>query len=377
MNPANKKVVAHSASGLPLRLRSLTSLRFFAAAAVLIHHTLPNWPHYRITVNIFNLGYLGVSFFFILSGFVLTYSRLGLNQKRDSNFLLRRISRIYPLHAIFLTFSILGFLATKASWGGYTGTSKLGTLLNYLLIHGWIPLHPNIRQGWNGVSWTLSLEFFFYICFNVLFKNLYRCNPKNLMSVSLILYSIYTVSTIYSGINHLTNFQDVLYYFPVPRIFEFIYGMIMAILIYSKPKVLFVRPTVSWLVLIISIVTGAELIGLKHGFPAEFNLIAIPGFCLLIWSYALTDIRGKKSVLHAKLFYELGEESYALYISHVVLLAGFGWGLWALKINGSNPLGGEVLTFTFIFACLGVARFLHTFVELPTQKLLLRFFSRS
>ena len=252
----------------------------------------------------------------------------------------------------------------------------MGTIFNYFLIHGWVPLHPEIRQGWNGVSWTLSLELFFYLCFNQLFKKLSIYPTKNLILVSLILYLIYAVLTVYSGIKHLTNFQDILYYFPVPRIFEFIYGMIMAILIYSKPKVFFVKPTISWLVLIASITLGAKLIGPNHRFPAEFNTIAIPAFCLLIWSYSIVDIRGVKSWLHAKIFYQLGEESYSLYISHVVLLAGFGWALWALKVSGSNPLGGEVLTFTFMFACLGVARFLHIFVEIPTQKLILKFFKR-
>ena len=121
-----KKEVAGPSLEFPRKLQSLTSLRFFAAASVLIHHTLPNWPHYKFTSNIFNFGYLGVTFFFILSGFVLTYSRLGLNQKKDPNFLLRRISRIYPLHAIFLTLSIMGFLVTKASWGGLHRNDKIG-----------------------------------------------------------------------------------------------------------------------------------------------------------------------------------------------------------------------------------------------------------
>src|SRR5690242_12560766 len=87
----------------PADIRSLTSLRFFAAMAIVLFHFTSLLPFdANAHTNFFLKCHLGVDFFFILSGFVLMH----VYQDAFSNgidaslpFYFRRLARIYPLHA--------------------------------------------------------------------------------------------------------------------------------------------------------------------------------------------------------------------------------------------------------------------------------------
>jgi peptidoglycan/LPS O-acetylase OafA/YrhL len=78
-----------------------------------------------------------------------------------SIYILRRLARIYPLHLVCLLISLYFFVVSGIPIGGYIGTVP-GTIANFFLMQDWVPGHPNIRQAWNGVSWTLSCELFLY-----------------------------------------------------------------------------------------------------------------------------------------------------------------------------------------------------------------------
>ena len=351
----------------PNRLESLTGLRFLAATSVVLLHTLPAFPQFPIIKKIFGFGWLGVTFFFILSGFVLTWSRLHTERLDDKHFLARRLSRIYPLHLLFLILSIVGYELTKTPWGGYGGTSLFGTISNSLLVHGWIPLNPNIRQGWNGVSWTLSLEFFFYLTFGSLYSKLKNSSNKKLIFLGISFYLVYVALIGLSSLTHNNNMQDMLYFLPLPRIFEFIYGIILAFWLSRTSSKLIVKRNYAWIVLISSLMLAIKIIPSDHIFFAEFNCIAIPGFLLLIFSYAQRDLLGKKSILNKKIFQRFGEESFALYISHVVILSAFCFALNRLSIHGTSRIAGSIMTIFFLLGCMTVARILHDLIEKPTQ----------
>jgi peptidoglycan/LPS O-acetylase OafA/YrhL len=123
-------------------------------------------------------GYLWVEFFFVLSGFILTYRyghRLGklLTWRGYTDFLRARLTRLYPLH-LFILLLILAMvvgLRALAHAGGYTSifdlpyhqdVSTKGFILSLLLVHGW---HTMDRLTWNGLSWFVSVEFALYLVF--------------------------------------------------------------------------------------------------------------------------------------------------------------------------------------------------------------------
>lgn len=150
---------------------TLTVLRFFAALIVALHHTVNyfSWPHFAGVEGLARNGWLCVDFFFILSGFVLMWSFRPDDNK--TAFIWRRIIRIYPLHIITLCLSICAFYVLGSPLAGYNGGTE-SVFINMFLLQAWFPNNKLLLSSWNGVSWTLSAELFFYvtapICFPVL-----------------------------------------------------------------------------------------------------------------------------------------------------------------------------------------------------------------
>lgn len=152
----------------PADLRSLTSLRFFAAMWVVMFHYWPNLD-VGFLPNIVAKGYLGVELFFVLSGFILCHVYLAAaGEKRFSygGFLWARIARVYPLHlATLLGVGLLAGAATVAGLGVDDSVLSWPSLpANLLMVHAW-GLAP--EAGWNHPSWSISAEWFAYLLFPV------------------------------------------------------------------------------------------------------------------------------------------------------------------------------------------------------------------
>src|SRR5947209_10148896 len=154
--------VSHGRRDLP----SLTGLRWIAAFLVFWFHTagwavvVSPWWHLP------QFGFTGVSFFFVLSGVVLTWS--GRPGQSARQFYWRRFARIYPAHAVMTVFAIVMYLEVmppyKPLWAG---------LLALVLLHAWPPI-PVVNSAANGVSWSPSCEAFFYAVFPGLTRALSR-----------------------------------------------------------------------------------------------------------------------------------------------------------------------------------------------------------
>jgi peptidoglycan/LPS O-acetylase OafA/YrhL len=150
----------------PADIKSLTSLRFFAAAWVVLYHY---WPNLAVsyTPPIVAAGHLGVELFFILSGFILAHVYLPsfeAGQFRYGDFLWARLARIYPIHlATLIAVGLMGALALAAGLTVDRNVVSLAALpANLLLLQAWgfAPV-----AGWNHPSWSISAEWFAYICF--------------------------------------------------------------------------------------------------------------------------------------------------------------------------------------------------------------------
>ena len=156
---------------LPLaRIEQLTSLRFFAALAVLASHLWPLAeepnPLQPIARTLFHEGYAGVSFFFMLSGFILSHTyqaKLTSGAISRGKYLTLRVARIAPLH--WLCGVPLAIWALATVGGPESGLGSLpSSLTNLALLQSWVP-----QVKWyfslNEPSWSLSDELFFYTMF--------------------------------------------------------------------------------------------------------------------------------------------------------------------------------------------------------------------
>jgi peptidoglycan/LPS O-acetylase OafA/YrhL len=156
------------------RLEKLEAVRGFAALYVVLFHALPQ----KIMLAGLNVGILfrfgpeAVIVFFALSGFVIKYTWERSKDKSFRYYFTRRFIRLYiPLFFIFL----LGYLL-KSWQEGAMVSPEWGTLLgNIFMLQDVISQKPNVVSGTymgNGVLWSLSYEWWFYMLFFLLAKNI-------------------------------------------------------------------------------------------------------------------------------------------------------------------------------------------------------------
>jgi peptidoglycan/LPS O-acetylase OafA/YrhL len=142
---------------------ALTSLRFFAALWVVLIHVYAiglNHGGSKIYLAFALLGYVGVSFFFVLSGFILDFVYAG-RQIQKRRFWQARFARIYPAYVFALIVSIPALIMfwpmTKQAHMTF-----LALTANPLLLEAWF---PKLLLTWNPPGWSLSAEAFFYLVF--------------------------------------------------------------------------------------------------------------------------------------------------------------------------------------------------------------------
>lgn len=191
-------------------ISSLQSLRFIFAIMIFLHHYTINGEGVFLQG-----GPCGVSFFMILSGFVMA---AGYSKKITEStfsykaFILKRLIRLYPLHILCL----VGFICIHISHLNLMGYIKL--IPNILLLQSWIPKQSIYFSG-NAVAWCLSDMIFFYAMFPILWK---KIEFKRNIAPSFIILILYLSIMIL-----LPKPYDhaLLYISPIFRLQDFIIGI--------------------------------------------------------------------------------------------------------------------------------------------------------
>src|SRR5712672_2496677 len=169
------------------RLPALTSLRFIAALHVVIFHFLamqilggPGWYQ-----KLASIGYVGVSFFFVLSGFILVYTYAG-RPMILKEFWRARFARVYPAYVFSLLFTAPWFFFAVLTmnipfFAWAKAHLKLILLMVPSLLQAWV---PQAALSWNPVAWSLSVEAFFYLLFPFLLVFLVRRSQPQLFLIA-------------------------------------------------------------------------------------------------------------------------------------------------------------------------------------------------
>lgn len=222
-------------------LTVLTSLRAFAALEVVLLHVLfelggkpmrmlPN-PLVLLLTN----GGLAVSFFFVLSGFILAYTysdEAGALAASRSGFWRARFARIYPLY--FLGFvldaprAISYFLGAAASLAGGLGKIAVAASAYLLLIQSW---YPRVSNAWNTPGWSLSTEAFFYAVFPWLLALSRRWSLSRFAALTLVLWAVPNMTYCVVHHAHVLDLDRPVVYtlwrsLPPLRLSEFMLGVV-------------------------------------------------------------------------------------------------------------------------------------------------------
>lgn len=294
-----------SANGV-VRLDSLTGLRFLAAALVVVVHVGYFFRDPRIT-HALERGGSGVTFFFVLSGFVLTWTARPTVTTRG--FFRRRFARVYPSH--LLSWAVAVALLFLLSATGYIETyhpSGPGLLTAVLLVQSWIP-DPSYYYAGNGVSWSLSCEAFFYALFPLLLAGSTKLGPRGrawgigMCLGSVLLLHVAVAPSTEMGL-WLTKFL------PPVRLLEFLVGILLAQAMLAGWRPRAGLPVAGGLTLL---ALGAAVL-----LPARFTLpLTLPAYAFLICTSAASDLAGLRGPLNHRVAVKLGEWSFALYLVHM------------------------------------------------------------
>ena len=299
-----------------MRIESLTSLRFFAALLVLLNHCeflrhsdsilLSNLFHY-----IFSQGHIAITFFFILSGFIMSLSYSDrINNKEVSyiQFYIARISKLYPLH--LLTF----FLALPlVVYSVYKGSDTLKTLLpNLILIQSFIPIREYFFSV-NAPSWSLSNELFYYLIFPVL-----------ILMKNRLLIVIPLIIIIFQIAIELLNLPEsqkhyLIYIFPISRLLDFSIGILTyRVFREINDKKIILNSSTMQISSVLLFFVFLLLVELVIGRFNYYFLYVIP-VSILVFSFSLKEGVLSKLLNNDKLVI-LGKASFALYLIHHLVL---------------------------------------------------------
>ncbi|MCK9920631.1 acyltransferase [Frankia sp. AgPm24] len=357
-------------AGPPSRSRAnlpaLTGLRGVAATLVFFRHidaevadTLPIGP-------LGDIGYAGVSFFFVLSGFVLTWAAGPTSRAR---FYWRRFARVYPLYlvAVLLWFAVAWPLGKM----GEFGSKPIAVLPSLLLVQAWIPTQ-SIYFGWGGaVLWSLSCEAFFYLAFPLLYPRLAARSQAGRMRLALVVLLPTAAISCLAGVVD-PRLDLAVYVNPAVRIGEFVLGIVLALLARDgvrgtagQRRTLAVLAT-AWLAVPVTL-------GFSHGDrQGLIDTLALPSFAVAIFLVGTREADGGRVAgASARPLVYFGVISYAFYLVHPVALTAGGELGWFEATTAPGMALGVLAGFLLAFGCAAV---LHHGVEQPAQRYLLRAF---
>lgn len=300
-----------------------------------------------------------VDFFFVLSGFVIAYAyseRLGRGGLRD--FLVRRVARLWPLHAF-----VLAVCVCMAVAGGIAGLSVHGWAwsaipANLTLTHAW---NLTDRLTWNGPSWSISAEAAAYLLFALLAWSLAgralaaACASVMLAALALVLFAA-------------PDGMGATFSWGIARC---LYGFMAGALAWMARDRLGWRPRGEIAALAAAMIAVCAL-------PGWAGAAIVPVFAWVVLVFA-SDSGPVSSLLHRPFPQRLGLLSYSIYMVHYVV----GLGIMALlmlltsltrEVEGTRTLVApwwitEPLTLAYLALVVIVSAFTHARIERPGRRL--------
>ncbi|MEU1409056.1 acyltransferase [Streptomyces sp. NPDC005728] len=355
-------------------LPSLTGLRFLAALLVfLTHATLlagPLRPTAPISffadqdiakplADFFQFaGPIGVSFFFVLSGFVLTWS--STPGDKVTGFWRRRTLKIYPNHIV--TWAL-------AMWLFASSSPVHAWLPNLLLVHNFSN-RPETVSSVNLPSWSLCSEVLFYALFPLFIIGVRKISERRLWwwaaaTVAGVAGVALATRLVPGGVpvpgyGLTTNQLWFSYGFPPPRLFEFVLGMILARIVAAD-----LWPRIG-LAPCAAVFAAGYWAAYAAPSPYNFSLATIVPIGMIICAAASSDLRGEDSWLTSRTMLWLGNVSFAFYlVQGLVIFYGRPEVLDARTFTTPAALGMVLVLFA---ANLLAAWLLYSLVEQPVMR---------
>jgi peptidoglycan/LPS O-acetylase OafA/YrhL len=359
------------------KLNNLTFARFLAALLVIFHHA-PNILQNPTFISqswlrmFFSNGYVGVTFFFILSGFVISASSFEKLRAPSFDgaliFFARRATRIFPVWLFLsLPFVLPALFARPVPW----------SLFQYLTFTQAWSADVMVSFAYLAVAWTLSCEMFFYAMFPLTAYLVGRLQDR-FRHAGAVLILVAVLATLggylvfaFDPSAATLNFMDSngphrwLYRNPAARFSEFLLGIGLYLCFHQyREQLRQSGQSKLWLgVLIASVGMLVTLMSCLPMSAISLTLAYIVPFGLIVFSLAAIEINDRPLAVRAPLLLLLGEASYSLYLVH----QQYGLPLFAQLFDSRIPRLGLVCTIVLTIA-LSIG--LYKLIEKPARTLL-------
>lgn len=394
----------------------LTGLRFIAAFCIVLAHGLPKVmpvpvgqaPSWYVFMT--SLWGFGMTLFFVLSGFVIHYNYSSTIKKNPLlgiyNFLVARIARLYPLFLVGLLFD----LAHRYGYSMLHSHFKESLLYYLSLTQSWFYVVFNTNEliyqfgHLPSVAWSISTEFFFYLCYPLILLLLLRASTISKKILWMFIFYLLIVWCIILIKHNLTEinawaslkfgpiadlnhgYQDcfyrwLIYFSPYSRVSEFILGCFSAsIYLNLKQKrysafegglgmvLLIVMIAVS--ILLIkklymspNINTQTYLQSYSNIFSSFFGLalpVSVIIFCCARYENSLTHLLASPKLLI------LGDCSYSIYLFHLYIIEAFSRDA-AQAVAWPIYLADGARFLLTVTAILGFSLITYNFIEVPAK----------
>lgn len=309
-------------------LEALTSLRFFAAFyVVLFHYT--SIPGSVFEGQVTRLGYTGVSFFFVLSGFILAHNYHQVDFAKPGalyRYGLARFSRIYPVYLLSLLAGTPFLLASlgKVVPGVTTTMAASSLLVSPFALQAWF---PGTACSLNCPSWSISVEAFFYLMLPFLLTAIMR-NPLKELLTTLSYWFVATAAYMWVWaivsphgsvlLSQPSPTQEIaaqwIKYFPPGRLPEFCLGIVLYALWKEQPQ----RYSPGSMICVFLV--AATILVTQTSNIAEIALHN--GLSALAWGPLILGAASMKGgALSLPTCEFLGRISYSLYLLHLPILS--------------------------------------------------------
>ncbi len=308
-------------------LPALTGIRAFAAFGPILWHA----QHFADRLlPVARHGYLGVDFFFMLSGFVLAYVH-GAEMRRPDRlaygrFLGLRLARIWPAYV-----AVLLAVGAAVAWRG--GFDPLRFLLHLLMLQNWGLTNPD---EFNWPAWSVSAEWLVYLLFPLFVLGLGRAGRRAALLGIPALAALLAAAFLAAGYSHLNATGPI-------GLLRAVVGFAIGMLLWR----LFVEPQArrwNWAATGVAALLLLVLLAIASPARSIGDFLFLPVFAALLLSLAFA--RGPlAAVCQWRPVVFLGAASYSIYLVHFPLL--FLLAAWLAPHRAALP--------AWVYAAIGMA----------------------
>ncbi|PXY44081.1 acyltransferase family protein [Flavobacterium hydrophilum] len=305
---------------------NLNGVRCIASLMVIISHIELNKSYFGISNNFQNvkhLGGLGVSLFFVLSGFLITYLLLLEKEKYGKInikfFYLRRVLRIWPVYYLVVLLSLFVLPALSIFKIPYFHLDFDTNYQFYMICCMFVFFLPNVLISLKLVpfatqTWSIGTEEQFYLVWPLLINRV--LNFKKWLWSIFLLYNLVLIvlnNSIFDNIRYIDLIRS---YIDLMQMNALSLGAITAFFLYTKNKILsfFIKTGVFFVVLFLLLISIFYNVQIKYFSSSYYSVL----FSVLILS--LTSNVDLIKSLENKIFVYLGKISYGLYMYHQMMI---------------------------------------------------------